>query len=214
MGSPASAECESLDGSDLNDLLDDKHRCLTITLLCMTWHGNVSMTVERQDFGIEPHLTLLRRVGKERRDERLMRIEGEDTLQLFVKLAVLEHEECEPVAEHDRLQDFEVGYPCRRGRTLEKIGGNGRYVKAAFVHEIVRPLKNSPLFRWLECQVGRPWDQVYSDLCNMTRRKGRSIRLKRWLLLKLRQEKISRGRKKDLFPGDLYVNDAGILSRK
>lgn len=71
-----------------------------------------------------------------------------------------------------------------------------------------------PAKRWLGHQVGRNWNRVYSDLCNMTQKGGRSHRLKESLLRQVhRQSKhgFIDGYVPELWLGDFYIDGDGIL---
>ncbi|NQV90096.1 hypothetical protein HQ487_01665 [Candidatus Uhrbacteria bacterium] len=68
----------------------------------------------------------------------------------------------------------------------------------------------SPIERWLVSQVGRQWDEIFSDLCHMTKTGGRSHRLKELLL-----RQVNRDSKNLNWHGHLhlYIDEVGALQQ-
>jgi hypothetical protein len=123
------------------------------------------------------------------------------------------------------------GYSFRKGDPLRKIGWDELPARESMkIRHADRRYFNenlSPLRRWLERQVGRPWDHVYSDACKVIKPASTVKNHVKIHLLELvhrcvlllddvpstTRSWMGRGYS-ELFDGDLYVHPAtGLLRR-
>lgn len=103
--------------------------------------------------------------------------------------------------------DSEIDEPSNNARNGYEIGVQYR----EFLDKL------SPVKRWLEAQVNRPWDNILSDVVkkfDASTLAGRHIlgHVKGFVILPNAPYRL--GRIRNLFPGDLFVDTDGILRQE